>query len=73
MSESEATVLGKRERGAKEAEDANGQSTVVDAEQEESDDDIGPMPMPADTLEAKTARKKRKGANNDSHNSILPS
>ncbi|KAL5482454.1 CYP15 [Sanghuangporus weigelae] len=58
MSESEASVLGKRERDVEEARESNG--GPKDPEEEDSDDDIGPMPMPAVAAEAQTARKKRK-------------
>lgn len=62
MSESEDTVLGKRERdGLEETQGSNGKPDMVDDATEDSDDDIGPMPMPAGAPEVQAARKKRKG------------
>ncbi|OCB88921.1 peptidyl-prolyl cis-trans isomerase [Sanghuangporus baumii] len=58
MSESEASVLGKRERDVEEARESNG--GPKDTEEEDSGEDIGPMPMPAGAAEAQAARKKRK-------------
>ena len=57
-SENDATVLGKRSRhgeGDEPMEDHHEDAA------EESDDDVGPMPMPAGA-DGNGAKKKRKGA-----------
>lgn len=54
-SENEATVLGKRERDEQNDTPASDTSMYDD----QSDEDIGPMPMPSDVN--KTVKKKRKG------------
>ncbi|THG98811.1 hypothetical protein EW026_g3436 [Hermanssonia centrifuga] len=61
-SEHDASVLGKRSRNGhddSEMKEANVEDTRQ--EEEESDDDVGPMPMPADALEDVIVKKKRKG------------
>jgi peptidylprolyl isomerase domain and WD repeat-containing protein 1 len=54
-SETEATVLGKRERDERNVAPAPDASTYND----QSDEDIGPMPIPSDATGA--VKKKRKG------------
>jgi len=54
-SENEATVLGKRERDEQNVTSAADAPTYDD----QSDEDIGPMPIPSDANE--TVKKKRKG------------
>lgn len=58
-SEQDASVLGKRSR-----EGENGEAVPVEAQeseiQEDSDEDVGPMPMPAGA--EGVMKKKRKGA-----------
>ena len=63
-SENDATVLGKRTR---ESQD-NGNGDVKDThpdqmDADDSDDDVGPMPMPSG-VEGQATKKKRKGALN---------
>lgn len=55
-SENEATVLGKRDRDEQNATLAADASAYDD----QSDEDVGPMPMPSDANTA--VKKKRKGA-----------
>ncbi|GJE98402.1 peptidyl-prolyl cis-trans isomerase [Phanerochaete sordida] len=57
-SETENTVLGKRERDGQEPEDSMPDANVR-VEDDESDDDIGPMPMPAGAGNG-AVKKKRK-------------
>ncbi|KAI5121089.1 hypothetical protein M0805_008602 [Coniferiporia weirii] len=68
MSDTDATVLGEREREREDAEEhaSNGsaddgpQPAVAATRDDDSDDDIGPMPMVVDEAEEKAVRKKRK-------------
>lgn len=58
--EQDASVLGKRLRNGEEDPQSNGNESVNPAEPIDEDDDdeeIGPMPMPADEV----VKKKRKG------------
>ncbi len=68
----DATVLGKRDRnGTKHdsASDSVEPAAKKSATEEESDDeDVGPMPLPA---EAVTTKKKRKGTHRDSARSEI--
>lgn len=65
MSESEAdtSVLGKRARHGEDSEmgEAKAEGSRTDAVDEDSDDDVGPMPMPAEVSKNGGAKKKRKG------------
>jgi peptidylprolyl isomerase domain and WD repeat-containing protein 1 len=65
MSSTDEPVLGKRTRdGGADVTMAEGSSSaqnVVIAEAEDSDDDIGPMPLPADGSSTGIVKKKRKG------------
>lgn len=69
MSDTEEKVLGKRERDEAQdmdAEPSNGAAPEskrgTQEIEEDSDDDVGPMPMPAgDDENGQTVRKKRKG------------
>ena len=60
MSEDE-TVLGKRARTGHETEGDQETSNPNVEGQEDSDDDVGPMPMPANAADTGTMKKKRKG------------
>ena len=65
MSPAGAKVLGKRERDDAKMDEDDGdnrteQQPGVPADEDDSDDDIGPMPMPVGE-EPKKIRKKRKG------------
>ena len=67
MSESEQdpSVLGKRARnGEEDAKPDQVMDTTQDAEGD-SDDDIGPMPMPAGAGDNGGVKKKRKGMSNN--------
>jgi peptidylprolyl isomerase domain and WD repeat-containing protein 1 len=63
MSERDAPVLGKRARA--EGDNAEREDKVANDEQpaqdDESDDDVGPMPLPLDGAANQAAQKKRKG------------
>ena len=65
-SERDASVLGKRARNGEGAENDHAEEperhdpNAMDAD-DDSDDDVGPMPMPAGT-EGRVVKKKRKGA-----------
>lgn len=64
-SEHDASVLGKRARNGPEAdiaEDADMNPPSTAQEDDESDDDVGPMPMPEDAAPNTATKKKRKGA-----------
>ena len=65
MSETEATILGKRERETEEARESNGGPKDSAEATDDSDDDIGPMPMPAGAAGAQATRKKRKSTQKD--------
>lgn len=58
----DASILGKRERNGPndytEPEEADHASKKMAIEEESDDDDVGPMPLPADAV---VAKKKRKG------------
>lgn len=61
MSDDE-TVLGKRPRNGLEQADEPPESASAGVEgQDDSDDDVGPMPIPAGTGESGSIKKKRKG------------
>jgi peptidylprolyl isomerase domain and WD repeat-containing protein 1 len=63
MSESEPGVLGKRARGGNDGE-AMGAELPPDAtmnDEDDSDDEVGPMPMSAEVASNGGAKKKRKG------------
>ena len=57
------TVLGKREREAAASEEANNGAERDNTMEDDSDEDVGPMPMPDQPNASNGARKKRKGAN----------
>jgi peptidylprolyl isomerase domain and WD repeat-containing protein 1 len=64
-SEHDASILGKRARngpGADISEDAemNPPSAIQEVD-DESDDDVGPMPMPEGAADIAVTKKKRKG------------
>ena len=65
-SERDVSVLGKRARNGEEAENDHAEEperhdpNAMDAD-DDSDDDVGPMPMPAGE-EGRVVKKKRKGA-----------
>ena len=59
----DGTVLGKREREMAIQQDNNGE-TAKDDEMDDSDDDVGPMPMPEQAGASNGTRKKRKGTSN---------
>ena len=65
MSAEEEKILGKRERGGEIAgsngAEGNGASANEDV-MDDSDEEIGPMPMPEGAGTVSGARKKRKGA-----------
>jgi len=64
-SEQDASVLGKRARngpGADIPEDTEMNPPSGPQDDEESDDDVGPMPMPEGAPENAGTKKKRKGA-----------
>ncbi|KAI0346034.1 peptidyl-prolyl cis-trans isomerase [Trametopsis cervina] len=61
MSDSEETVLGKRARTTAPPEDSgSGSRADPGAAEDESDDDVGPMPMPVDEGAGGVVKKKRK-------------
>jgi peptidylprolyl isomerase domain and WD repeat-containing protein 1 len=63
-SEQDASVLGKRARNGPEndtAEDADMDPPSAAQEDDESDDDVGPMPMPEGATSNAATKKKRKG------------
>ena len=72
MTDTEEKVLGKRERNEAQEMDiepSNGSAAVgaknAGSAEDDSDDDVGPMPMPAGGSEnGQTVRKKRKGTFN---------
>jgi len=55
----DASILGKRERDEDGFASVDGPNSAPDANQDDSDDDVGPMPMPAGV--PGTTKKKRKG------------
>lgn len=57
MDEEDVSTLGKRTRNNLEDNEENPQETTIDGD--ESDDDLGPMPAPAE--ESGITKKKRKG------------
>ncbi len=64
-SEQDAPVLGKRARNGPEsdvAEDADMNPPPTAQDDEESDEDVGPMPMPEGDSATTSSNKKRKGA-----------
>lgn len=56
----DGTVLGKRERDATALQENYGEASK-DQEMSDSDDDVGPMPMPEQAGASDGTRKKRKG------------
>ena len=64
-SEHDASVLGKRARNGPEAdisEDADMRPpSAMQEDDDESDDDVGPMPMPEGAVDNAVTKKKRKG------------
>lgn len=64
-SEHDASILGKRARNGPDAvisEDAEmGPPSAIQEDDDESDDDVGPMPMPEGAAENAVTKKKRKG------------
>jgi peptidylprolyl isomerase domain and WD repeat-containing protein 1 len=66
-SEQDASVLGKRDRNGPEvdiAQDAEMNPPSVAQDDDESDDDVGPMPVPEGASSNAVTKKKRKGAFN---------
>jgi peptidylprolyl isomerase domain and WD repeat-containing protein 1 len=61
MSESETGVLGKRTRRGDDGEAMDTALPPDAAEEDDSDNDVGPMPMPAEAASNGGAKKKRKG------------
>jgi peptidylprolyl isomerase domain and WD repeat-containing protein 1 len=64
-SEQDASVLGKRARngpGTDVAQDVDMNQPPISQDDDESDDDVGPMPMPEGTAVGAGTKKKRKGA-----------
>jgi peptidylprolyl isomerase domain and WD repeat-containing protein 1 len=64
-SEPDASILGKRARNGPNAdisEDAEmGPPSAIQEDDDESDDDVGPMPMPEGVADNTVTKKKRKG------------
>lgn len=62
-SEQDASILGKRARngGADIAEDTEMNPPSATLDDDESDDDVGPMPLPEGTPANAGTKKKRKG------------
>jgi peptidylprolyl isomerase domain and WD repeat-containing protein 1 len=64
-SEHDASILGKRARNGPDAgisEDAEmGPPPAIQEDDDESEDDVGPMPMPEGAAENAVTKKKRKG------------
>jgi peptidylprolyl isomerase domain and WD repeat-containing protein 1 len=61
-SEQDMAVLGKRARNGVGEDNDDGPSEPLDKTMEESsDEDVGPMPMPASGSTSSAAKKKRKG------------
>ena len=58
----EETVLGKRTRNGQDAEDEQKPMSPQDEEMDDSDDDVGPMPLPEGAGGNGAVKKKRKGA-----------
>lgn len=63
MSDSERGVLGKRARQGNDGKDIDSalQPAAIVTDEDDSDDDVGPMPMPAEPAGNGGAKKKRKG------------
>ena len=64
-SEHDASILGKRARNGPEAdisEDTEMNPPSATPDDGESDDDVGPMPMPEGVPDNAVTKKKRKGA-----------
>ena len=62
--EQDPSVLGKRARNGEDAKPDQVMDTTQDVE-DDSDDDIGPMPMPAGAGDNGGVKKKRKGKSNN--------
>ena len=64
-SEHDASILGKRARNGPDAdisEDAEmNPPSAIQEDDDESDDDVGPMPMPEGAADVAVTKKKRKG------------
>lgn len=64
-SEHDASILGKRARNGPDAETSEDAEmnppSAVQEDDDESDDDVGPMPMPEGAAENTVTKKKRKG------------
>jgi hypothetical protein len=58
----EETVLGKRARNGKDVEEDQKPINPPNEAMDDSDDDVGPMPMPASTGDNGAVKKKRKGS-----------
>jgi peptidylprolyl isomerase domain and WD repeat-containing protein 1 len=63
-SEPDASTLGKRARNGPHADISEDAEMHPSSDDDESDDDVGPMPMPEGAADNAVAKKKRKGVLN---------
>ena len=70
----EASVLGKRDRNAEQENGLSGNKPPLSVSKEDedvSDDDVGPMPMPEDSNGTNTRKKRSDFSNKHSANTLL--